>query len=240
MIKPVLIAAICLLILPACTAAPPVMLHYENFECRSMPYTLAIAPVDVELAAEPLPKDAFGRPAVTFDAEKLRAGLAAGAVHSRLFKEVYTDISMNGHNPDLLLKLTINKAQLVFERFDNWDLTFYLWILAWVPNWYQADEIYIMSISGEMAIMNGKTGRLIYKKKIKLDYSQNLDDFQRGWQMYGLFRVPESLTGENWDQIERTILPYAQNRLIYKVMETLGTRFYKGTSRKNFKKLLGQ
>lgn len=232
----VLIAALALPALTACAAAP-VELHYHNFENRRLPLTLSLAPVTIDLDNAPAPEAPFARTAVSIDPLEVEATVLNEIEYSRLFKSVVLS-GGNTASADVQLDLKIFGAELAFEGFEDWDTTLLYWFLAWVPSWYHADETWSIRWKGEMTLTSLHTGKLLYKRRFSIRYARNLDDFERGWQLYGLFRVPESLTDENFSAATRSLMPLAANRLAVAVTETLCENFYERTRHPAFNKRL--
>jgi hypothetical protein len=201
---------------------PPEMRHFDNDAGKRVPGAIAVMPVVVALDNTPLEEDNFGRDVLrTLDAAAVREELASELRHARIFDRV---ISVSGKietDAEYVLYLKIRRASVRFDSWDGRDMKIILWILAWFPNWYYAAEVYAMSFTVEAELERRGPEVPLFRKKIRYTYRQHLDDFERGWMYAGLLRVPDALGDENWDLIEKSILPYAVNGLVVRIVESI-------------------
>ena len=101
-----------------------------------------------------------------------------------------------------------------------WNLA--LSVLAWPVSWWVPDETYAVDLEVEYILRSARSGEAVLDGVTRVAVEADLDDFERGWQLLSIFRVPGSLAPDDWAGVARTIGPGARAELARELSEELG------------------
>lgn len=93
-----------------------------------------------------------------------------------------------------------------------------LWFMAWVPSWWVRDEDYALDLEVEATLRSVHSGMHLYSGVHRIREEERLNDFERGWQLLGIFRVPGSLGRSNWRKVDRSLAPKAESKLALRLV----------------------
>ncbi len=88
-----------------------------------------------------------------------------------------------------------------------------LWFLLWAPSWFLDSERYGAYTEMEMSLIDVYSKKDIIRKTYSGKFEKSLDAFDRGWQIFGVWRIPGSLKPENWEKIKGHVLSPAENTM---------------------------
>lgn len=175
-------------------------------------------------------------------------------VESKEAKEYYTpeEFSLQEYidrakstDMDMLLTFTVRNFKLHYRGTNGNHIgSIALWVSLWWPSWFIADENYGCDVVIEMNMYALKGREKVnepidtYTFNVKKDFE--LDDFQRGWQFWGILRVPGSLGEDNWKTVSDQITPHAINDLKRQLLTYTKDPEYQGRVARYIKKEKGK
>lgn len=113
-------------------------------------------------------------------------------------------------NCDFLMKLTFDTLQISYKGTNGAHIpNCALWFFLEFMSWFVADEVYSGEIAGTVEILDVAEGKPVFTKAFQKYVECDLNDFQRGWQIWGIIRVPGSLDRDSWEMIGQEVLPHA-------------------------------
>jgi hypothetical protein len=119
-----------------------------------------------------------------------------------------------GARADLVLTTRLVRHRVRYDgrnaRFIPNILNFFF--AVWTA-WLVADERYAGEIALDAELRAVGSGEVIWRKHYDSSVVKDLDHFQRGWSLLGIFTVPGSLEPTNYRTVAETVLPYARNDL---------------------------
>lgn len=174
---------------------------------------IAFAPIE---APYPLEQTAREWAPAPLDREKLRARLVAAlTLNARLgdvdpldAEDPFAGALARGD--DALLRVTVREFR---HEFRGRNAAFWpnllLWYALWAPALYVRDEDYGARIEAEAALYDVRSEREIARVPLSADVERPLDDFERGFDIFGFVRLPNGLEPDNWARIGESLEPYA-------------------------------
>ncbi len=115
---------------------------------------------------------------------------------------------------DLLVEVEIEKWDTVYKGTNFWFIpNLLIWFQFWIPSWFVPDEDYALEISARVTVKSVHTGRTIMERRIEASYEESFSNAGRGLQLLGIFRSPDSLGEENWEEITASVAPGAVHDL---------------------------
>ncbi len=127
---------------------------------------------------------------------------------------------------DLLLRSTLREARVSYLG-RGWLL------LAKIPVFLFseflsaliADERYSARLVVDATIESTYNGQVVCSRQFAVDVKAKLDDYQRGFKIYGIMRVPYALNDKNYKRVSDVLVPHAlahlQRELLADVLEKL-------------------
>jgi hypothetical protein len=110
---------------------------------------------------------------------------------------------------DLLILPVVKRAEVFYiGTTGSYIPNLILWFFLDCCSWFVADEKYGYAFEGNFDIVSVHTGKKLYSIPVNVEVSGALDDFQRGWKIWGIIRVPSSLNDSNWDCVSQTLTPH--------------------------------
>lgn len=139
------------------------------------------------------------------DAECLQAAASAGA--------------------QVLLLLDVEEGRTTYVGRNVWWIwNMLVWGLGIAPAWWIPDETYRLDVDLNARLIDLRSQKEILSEMLKGDVELRLDDFDRGWMVWGIVRVPGALDGENFQKVADKLLPWAlrtpQIRLAERLIST--------------------
>lgn len=198
-----------------------------------LPYRLVVARPEVVYQPKDWNEDPSHHFSVKSDPRSLQGSLREAFAEARVFEDVETLGPATGER-DPMLQATREGAKVLLETrvckrvatYLGRNVLFYpnmlLWGVAWLPSWWIKDERYALELEAEVTLRSLSSGLRIYTGVHQARVEANLDDFQRGWQLLGIFRVPASLGAENWRAVDRSLASSAEAGLAREVTSRLG------------------
>ncbi len=194
-------------------------------ECRDygdpLPVRLAVAPAKMPVREEAPAEETRERNPITAEPGQIREAIVASLGKFNIFSEVrpldvgQADASDEAvmqaaweQDYDLVLSLDIKNLEAFYDGVNGWYIPNLVnWLFLLVPSWWIKDEVYGATMSIEATLHSARSGVLLYQEEHSVQFKRGLNDFQRGWQLAGIFRVPGSLGEANWRKIGRQLLP---------------------------------
>ncbi|MFH1707598.1 MAG: caspase family protein [Planctomycetota bacterium] len=111
---------------------------------------------------------------------------------------------------DFVLRLDLAEYRVAFDRVTKGYVpNIILWFILTPPTWWVADEVFHSAVSFDLKLIDVYSGEVLFKQTYRGVEQRALDDFQRGWNLFGIFKVPEYLKPSNWEKINRRLTPFA-------------------------------
>lgn len=140
---------------------------------------------------------------------------------------------------DAVLSTEFRELEVFYDGVNGWYLPNIVnWLFLLVPSWWVKDEVYGARARFEISLRSTRSGRLLYRSELTAEFKRSLNDFQRGWQLFGIFRVPSSLGESNWRSISRHLLPGLLREVQVQVVAALADDFRKVTLSADFERML--
>jgi len=145
-----------------------------------------------------------GRPAILEDETK------EGAPRPR--EELCGDAALAGAEILVLPRLT--RCDVFFDkRNGSWPWNVILWLYLWIPAWFVADEDYGVEARLELTYVAVGSERVIHRSEVTARHVESLDDFERGWDFFGVFRIPGALDADQLRDVEDLLWPHGRRAL---------------------------
>jgi len=220
--------------------------------CEPMPMRLAFAPVRMTPQENPSQDDARESKPVTADPRQITESIIQSLNKTGLFsavqligipqqefsEEAIMQAAWDG-DFDLVLSLNIRKFETFYDGVNGAYIPNILnWLFLLVPSWWVKDEVYGARISADATLKSARSGKLLYDKELSAQLKRSLNDFQRGWQLAGIFRVPGSLGESNWRRIGNHLLPGILHEIQVQTILALHNDFRTATLQPGFESLL--
>jgi hypothetical protein len=189
----------------------------------ALPFRVAVAPISFGYNREEANRKKEGRYCPDVDGENLRTDIVEVLKKARLFRDV-RPIGKGDRAPseraiedrgwdlhyDLILFPKLKRHECFYQGITGWYIPNLLNWALWVwPSWWVADERYGSKVELQVRVRSVHSMRELYEADYAAEAVRPLDDFERGWQLAGILRVPGSLRPENWEQISRVVSPFA-------------------------------
>jgi hypothetical protein len=140
---------------------------------------------------------------------------------------------------DAVLSTEFRELEVFYDGVNGWYLPNIVnWLFLLVPSWWVKDEVYGARARFEVSLRSTRSGRLLYHSELAAEFKRSLNDFQRGWQLFGIFRVPASLGESNWRSVSRHLLPGLLREIQVQVVTALADDFRKVTLSSDFERML--
>jgi len=145
-----------------------------------------------------------------------------------------------GHQ--LLLTLEYEKYETFYHGVNNWYVPNVIQYIfnSPVAAWFVADEDYGVEATVKATIWVTDAENVLHTETLQIRTIQPLDDFDRGWQLLGTFRVPGSLNIDNWIAIRDVLAPAAsqgiQKKLILDLHKGFRPKYESGRLENLFRK----
>ncbi|MBI4577221.1 MAG: hypothetical protein HY722_13260 [Planctomycetes bacterium] len=124
---------------------------------------------------------------------------------------------------DTILRLRLEDQGVRFlGTNDRWGWNVALWLYAWFPSWWVRDEDYEVDQRWALTLSSAASGETL----LRMEYDRSrarrpLDDFERGWILWGIWRVPGALGQANWRRVRRSLAPYLRRAVAADVLGLL-------------------
>lgn len=204
------------------------------------PMEVRVALAPLKLAYEPSPED--GAAGGAFSVELDRRGIAAiqeeleGALGQEgLFEEILILPDVPGQDcfqaawdrrVDLLMEVKITGYRTSYCETTGWYIpNVIVWGYLWLPSWWVADERYRAEVEATVTLTSVHTGQKVWEETYTAGVERELDDWERGWILAGIFRVPGALQRENWERIDGVVGPFAVRQLAVQLFQDLHEGF---------------
>jgi hypothetical protein len=201
------------------------MILERNLE--PLPFSLAVAPIELGFEPKDLAKEAKKKHVISRGLGSLREEIVTVLQKTKCFRTVRQLGAEEGKaergdildraweaRDDLVLFLRLLKYENSWEGSNGLFLpNLLLWASFWWPSWWIADEKYGASVEMELSLVSVHSRKVVAQEKIAASEVRDLDDFDRGWQLVGILRVPSSLDEENWEKISDVVSPYPISRV---------------------------
>jgi hypothetical protein len=220
--------------------------------CEPIPMKLAVAQIRILPQANSGEDEARERNPVTADPKQIRESIIQSLTKTGIFSTVRpldTPERENTENAlmqaawdndyDLVLSLDIRKFETYYDGVNGWYIPNIVnWLFLLVPSWWVKDEVYGAVISVDATLRSARSGNVLYQEELSAQFKRSFNDFQRGWQLAGIFRVPGSLGESNWRRIGNRLLPGILYEIQVQTILGLNNDFRLTTLQPDFESLL--
>jgi hypothetical protein len=180
---------------------------------RPLPHRVGVW---VDQSAKPEDAPPHGA-AFAADTRDLREGLVHWLREANLFREV-VELSprVTGTAPpgekakalglDVLIRVAPGGGKVSYVgRNGLWYPSLILWLLAWFPSWLIPDETFHMEVWGAVDVSDPRTGKPLGTYAALGSVNLGLNDIQRGFHLFGIFRAPACLNRMNYRSVRRRL-----------------------------------
>ena len=130
----------------------------------------------------------------------------------------------------------LKRCCVSFEGNTGWYIpNLGLWFYLMVPSWWVRDETYKLEMEIEARFHSVHSERQVHRATFKVAQTRNLDDFQRGWSLFGIFTVPGSLKESNWKKIYEKLQPQVAREAEIALLENTLTEFMQAAGTQEFR-----
>jgi hypothetical protein len=217
-----------------------------------LPLKVAVARVLLPEQAEPDSEEVQERHPVDCDAEMLLETVVESLSAFNIFEELRAlrlpaedderarlmeEAWERGY--DAVLSVNFKELEVFYDGVNGWYLPNIInWLFLLAPSWWVKDEVYGARARFEISLRSARSDRILYRSELTAEFKRSLNDFQRGWQLFGIFRVPGSLGESNWRSIGRHLLPGLLREIQVQVVLSLATDFRNTAISPDFERLL--
>ncbi|MHC4390990.1 MAG: caspase family protein [Planctomycetota bacterium] len=121
---------------------------------------------------------------------------------------------------DVLVQIDLNRFRYEFRgRNGSFWPNMIMWWLLWVPSFFVCDEDFGAVIQGEIELIDVRSEESVAKLPLTVDDLIALDDFERGFDILGVFTAPDNLDADDWDVIGETFGPIVEERVALSVVK---------------------
>jgi hypothetical protein len=191
---------------------PEVISRLEGWK-RPLPIRVGVS---VGPSSKPLDVPRHGA-VFSVDGRDLRGEIVKWLRESKLFEEV-VELSprVTGRTPprekarELGLKIHIHlepgggKVTYVGRNIWWWP-SLIAWLLAWFPSWVIPDETFSMEMWGAVEIRDPAKDETLASFAAVGSVAKGLDDIQRGFHLFGIFRAPACLNKYDYRSVRRRL-----------------------------------
>jgi hypothetical protein len=190
----------------------PRLASLRSSERTPLPFSVAFAPIRLGFDPSEVNRKAVKRFSLPPDVKHLREVLLRDLETLPLFADLRPlgspDSPMQpleeawNEKADLLLDITLLKWEAAWRGNTAWYIpNLFLWFELLLPSYWVPDERYGMDMGFRIRVTSVHTGKVVYEGIRNVAYEESLNDFERGWQFLGIFRVPGSLGPSNWARV---------------------------------------
>jgi len=234
------LVALALLVLGAgCTFSPAPLEDepaLQTLRARPEPGTenvrIAVAPVRADYPSEAdLGKDPSVYPA-DVDVAALQLALVASigefsgfvnpiTLTARTRDAAFAEAQERG--ADIVVFPRLTRFEDFFEgRNWSWFPSVALFLYLWFPSWFIPDEDFGARAELEMRFHHVASERLIHEARISAEEVRALNDFERGWSVFGIFTVPHWLDKSDYRDVGEVLDGHAARSLLVKATLEVG------------------
>ncbi len=210
---------------------------------QALPWTVAVvvrAPSEPEIPESPSREGGAG---VAPDADALGRDLASALGRLDLFRGARALTGGSSPIPDLvsrawdggddlLLGVEIRTARVSYLGRNLWWIpNILLWLQFWFPSFWVPDEDFSYEIEGDLTLHATATGACLLRRPFSARVARGLDDFERGWDLLGVFR-PGFLYGPaNARAAAEALEPEMRREAVVAALERLAREAPEATAR---------
>ncbi|MFC1582071.1 caspase domain-containing protein [Planctomycetota bacterium] len=111
---------------------------------------------------------------------------------------------------DFVLKMEVARHKIVFEGFAGTHVpNMFLWFFFAVPSWYVHDEIFRSEIAFNVSLIDVYSGKALLEQTYEGIETRRLNDFERGWKLFGIFRAPGCLGAPNFEKVHNNLTRFS-------------------------------
>lgn len=122
----------------------------------------------------------------------------------------------------LLLELVIEDARYEFRGRNGWfGPSMALWLLLWFPSLFVADEDFGGVVRGRLGVRDVASEERVADVRIEASVVVPLDDFDRGFDLFGFLTAPSNLDAEHWEKVTEHVAPALEVELQRQVLIAL-------------------
>jgi hypothetical protein len=227
-------------------------LRQVSEQTEPLPLKVAVAQVSLPQQLEPDSEESREHHPIACEPEQLLESVADSLAAFQVFEEL-RPLKLPGEDDehsklmeeawergyDAVLSMSFKELEVFYDGVNGWYLPNIInWLFLLVPSWWVKDEVYGARARFEISLRSSRSDRILYRSELTAEFKRSLNDFQRGWQLFGIFRVPASLGESNWRSISRHLLPGLLREIQVQTVLALANDFRKATLSPNFERLL--
>jgi len=189
--------------------------------------TASFAPPSIDFDAAALNKEAEGWFAMNPSGKWLGGLLRSATARAKLFPrsvsaETKTIKEAWASGADVLIIPRLKKYRVYYGGTNRLFVpNIIAWLFLLVPSWFIKDEVYGVEGELELSFVSTHSGKELFSRSIGFKAERSLDDFERGWQLLGIFRVPKSLSEPNWKRVEEVLRKYVEKEILLAVVKLM-------------------
>ena len=189
--------------------------------------TASFAPPTIDFDAAALNKEAEGwfamRPSGKWLGRLLRSAIERVKLFSRsVSADTKTVEEAWASGADLLIIPKLKKYRVYYGGTNRLFVpNIIAWLFLLVPSWFIKDEVYGVEGELEFSFISTHSGKRLFSRYAGFKTERSLDDFERGWQLLGIFRVPKSLSEPNWKKVEEVLRKQIEKEILLAVVKLM-------------------
>ncbi|MBI4568064.1 MAG: caspase family protein, partial [Planctomycetes bacterium] len=123
-------------------------------------------------------------------------------------------------NLDAVCEVTVRRYEVGWVGRNGWYWpNLLVWGYTWVGSWFVADERYFADAEFHVTLHSAHSKFQIFRGEYRNQAETNLDDFQRGWDLFGIFLIPGSMRPDNWGKVNSVVMPLAMHDVKVKMFK---------------------
>lgn len=247
-LRPLIVLASISAVMAGCSATTEVE---SPREAEPLPYRLLVAMPENDPVPEEGEGDASDSFALESDVSSLERSLLQAIRRQGVFQEVSrlpaTERGEEGvlhavrEQADFLLETRVlRRVASYVGRNGRFIPNLFLSIFAWPVAWWVKDETYALDLEVEVDLRSWRSGLVMHSSVHQVRVEDDLDDFQRGWMILSLLRVPGALGEENWKSVDRSLAVEAEADVARRVAEVIDKEIRAGVDAPEFQQAFAE
>ncbi|MCX7704191.1 MAG: hypothetical protein N2234_08890 [Planctomycetota bacterium] len=218
----------------------PYIKNLENAQAGN--YVAAVAPLSIAFDAASLNKEASGWFALNPSLERYSGLIKNSLKVSRVFKNILEETIRSMEDAwkagaDVFILPKLVEYQVFYSGTNKLFVPNIInWFFFEIPSWFVKDEVYGLRGKIEFSFISTHSGRELLTCTAEFNVERSLDDFERGWQIFGILRVPGSLEESNWLKIAETLKEYEEKEVQFSIVKVMNEMVRSATASDSFKR----
>jgi hypothetical protein len=202
--------------------------YIQNLEnAHPSNYVAAIAPIDIGFDAAKINKEASGRFALIPVMDRLTELVRNSVRNAKVFEKLIDESPKTLDEAwklgaDIFISAKLSEYQVYYIGTNKLFVPNIInWFFFEVPSYFVRDEVYGLSGKIEFSFKSTHSGKELLSSTANFTVERSLDDFERGWQILGILRVPGSLSESNWFKVADSLKQYEEKEMQLSIIKIM-------------------